>query len=54
MDRRLLGIDLGITSAHQAVALAGSGAGDRLEVVVEPSAAVWLPVPGCRWSSRVG
>jgi transposase len=71
MERRLLGIDLGITSAHQAVvldatgqqvarrkcrptradlealeavALAGAEPGTVLEVIVEPSAAVWLPV----------
>ena len=71
MERRLLGIDLGITSAHHAVVLDGSGVqvarrrcrptkaeltaleavalsgaepGTVLEVVMEPSAAAWLPV----------
>jgi hypothetical protein len=70
-DRRLVGIDLGITSAHtvrvlaadgsvvcrrQAVptldslgeveraALAGTPAGTRLEVVIEPTGPAWLPI----------
>ncbi len=70
-ERRVLGIDLGITSAHtaaildqagqvlgrrrcrptvasleavEAAALAGTPAGTRLEVVVEPTGPAWLPV----------
>jgi transposase len=70
-ERRLLGIDLGVTTAHtaaildqaglvlgrrrcrptaasleavEAAALAGTPAGTRLEVVVEPTGAAWLPV----------
>lgn len=69
--RRLVGIDLGITSAHtvrvldgegntvakrkawptteslsevEAAALAGTPAGTRLEVVVEPTGPAWLPI----------
>src|SRR5688500_14999485 len=68
--RRLVGIDLGIASAHtvrvldgegntlakrkawptvdslgeiEAVALAGTPAGTRLEVIVEPTGPAWLP-----------
>ena len=70
-ERRLLGIDLGVTTAHtvaildqagqvlgrrrcrptvesleavEAAALRGTPAGTRLEVVVEPTGAAWLPV----------
>jgi transposase len=70
-DRRLVGIDLGITSAHtvrvlagdgslvcrgkavptveslgevERAALAGTPAGTRLEVVVEPTGPAWLPI----------
>jgi transposase len=70
-ERRLVGIDLGIASAHtvrvldgtgevvtkrkawptaeslsevEAVALAGTPAGTRLEVVVEPTGPAWLPI----------
>ena len=70
-ERRLLGIDLGIASAHTAVALRTDGTevarrrcvptvqslsdveaaalrdapeGTRLEVVIEPSGPVWLPI----------
>jgi transposase len=70
-ERRLLGIDLGIASAHTAVALRTDGSevarrrcvptveslseveaaalrdapeGTRLEVVIEPSGPVWLPI----------
>jgi transposase len=70
-DRRLVGIDLGITSAHtvrvlagdgslvcrrkaiptvdslgevEQAALAGTPAGTRLEVVVEPTGPAWLPI----------
>lgn len=70
-DRRLVGIDLGIASAHtvrvldaegntvakrkawptvdslgeiEAVALAGTPAGIRLEVIVEPTGPAWLPI----------
>jgi len=70
-DRRLVGIDLGIASAHtvrvldeagetvakrkawptaesladlEAVALAGTPPGTRLEVVVEPTGPAWLPI----------
>lgn len=71
MGRRLVGIDLGIASAHtvrvldgdgqqvcrrrceptvedfariEAAALAGTEAGTRLEVVIEPTGPAWLPV----------
>jgi len=70
-DRRLVGIDLGIASAHtvrvltgdgttvakrkawptteslseiERVCLAGTSAGTRLEVVIEPTGAAWLPI----------
>lgn len=70
-DRRLVGIDLGIASAHsvrvldgqgvtlakrkalpsvaslteiEAAALAGTPAGTRLEVVMEPTGPAWLPI----------
>jgi transposase len=70
-ERRLVGIDLGIASAHavrvldgqgtivakrkavptvasltevEAAALAGTPAGTRLEVVIEPTGAAWLPI----------
>jgi transposase len=70
-DRRLVGIDLGITSAHTVRVLAGDGSlvcrrkavptvhslgeveqaalagtleGTRLEVVLEPTGPVWLPI----------
>jgi transposase len=70
-DRRLVGIDLGITSAHtvrvlsgdgaivcrrkavptldslgevEQAALAGTAAGTRLEVVLEPTGPAWLPI----------
>jgi len=70
-DRRLVGIDLGITSAHtvrvlagdgslvcrrkalptvdslgevERAALAGTPAGTRLEVVMEPTGPAWLPI----------
>lgn len=70
-DRRLVGIDLGIASAHtvrvldgngttvakrrawptveslaevERVALAGTAAGSRLEVVIEPTGPAWLPI----------
>jgi transposase len=70
-DRRLVGIDLGITSAHtvrvltgdgttvcrrktvptveslgevEQAALAGTVAGTRLEVVLEPTGPAWLPI----------
>jgi transposase len=70
-ERRLVGIDLGITSAHtvrvldgggqvlcrrkavptveslgevERAALAGTGPGVRLEVVLEPTGPAWLPV----------
>ncbi len=70
-DRRLVGIDLGIASAHtvrvldgtgetvakrkawptaeslgevEAVALAGTAARTRLEVVIEPTGPAWLPI----------
>jgi transposase len=70
-DRRLVGIDLGITSAHtvrvldgagaivcrrkaaptadslgevERAALAGTAAGTRLEVVIEPTGPAWLPI----------
>jgi transposase len=70
-ERRLVGIDLGIASAHtvrvldgtgepvakrkawptteslaevEAAALAGCGAGTRLEVVIEPTGPAWLPI----------
>jgi hypothetical protein len=71
VERRLVGIDLGIASAHtvrvldaagrevrrcrtgppvaefsriEDAALAGAGAGTRLEVVLEPTGPSWLPV----------
>ena len=71
MQRRLVGIDLGIASAHtvrvrdeagrevcrrrceptvqslsmiESAALAGAGAGTRLEVVIEPTGPAWLPI----------
>src|SRR4051794_12810858 len=71
VGRRLVGIDLGIASAHtvrvldgegqqvcrrrcaptveefarvESAALAGAGAGTRLEVVIEPTGPAWLPV----------
>src|SRR5512144_1013588 len=71
MERRLVGIDLGIASAHtvrvlrgdgsevcrrrayptvasltelERAALAGAPAGSRLEVVIEPTGAAWLPI----------
>jgi transposase len=71
VDRRLVGIDLGIASAHtvrvldgdgqqvcrrrceptveefakiEAAALAGTEAGTRLEVIIEPTGPAWLPV----------
>lgn len=71
MERRLVGIDLGIASAHtvrvlrgdgsevcrrrayptvasltelERAALAGAPAGCRLEVVIEPTGAAWLPI----------
>ena len=70
-DRRLVGIDLGIASAHavrvldgegvtlvkrkalptveslcdiEVAALAGTSAGSRLEVVIEPTGPAWLPI----------
>lgn len=70
-DRRLVGVDLGIASAHtirvldgegnvvakrrasptveslaeiERAALAGTAAGTRLEVVMEPTGAAWLPI----------
>jgi transposase len=70
-DRRLVGIDLGIASAHavrvldgqgatlvkrkalptveslteiESAALAGTAAGSRLEVVIEPTGPAWLPI----------
>ena len=70
-DRRLVGIDLGIASAHtvrvidetgetvakrkcyptveslaqvEAAALAGTPAGTRLEVIMEPTGPAWLPI----------
>src|SRR5881396_2318928 len=70
-DRRLVGIDLGIASAHavrvldgagttlakrkalptveslsqiETAALAGTPAGSRLEVVIEPTGPAWLPI----------
>jgi transposase len=70
-DRRLVGIDLGIASAHavrvldgegvtlvkrkalptvgslseiEVAALAGTPAGSRLEVVIEPTGPAWLPI----------
>lgn len=70
-DRRLVGVDLGIASAHtirvldgegvvvakrrasptveslveiERAALAGTPAGTRLEVVMEPTGAAWLPI----------
>ena len=71
VERRLVGIDLGIASAHtvrvlrgdggevcrrraypmvaslaevERAALAGAPAGTRLEVVIEPTGAAWLPI----------
>ena len=70
-ERRLVGIDLGIASAHavrvldgegvtlvkrkalptveslseiETAALAGTAAGSRLEVVIEPTGPAWLPI----------
>ncbi len=55
-ERRLLGIDLGVTTAHTVVILEQAGqvlgrrrcrptvAGTRLEAVVEPTGPAWLPV----------
>ena len=71
MERRLVGIDMGIVSAHtvrvlrgdgsevcrrrafptvaslaevEQAALSGAPAGTRLEVVIEPTGAAWLPI----------
>lgn len=71
LERRIVGIDLGVTSEHvvaicdetgavlakrkcrstrsgfemvEAAALAGAGEGTRLEVIIEPTGAAWLPV----------